>query len=108
MAETPQTVKECRRGKKAGGPREGRPWRSEGVENVGELSSIELRTWEACSQGDSGLGGWWIQKGRYLQDGSVDNGLSSGALAFRIGIGNLWRRCVYAKENSCQDPEIGW
>lgn len=48
-AQAPRTVEECPEGQKAGGRREGRPRRSDGVE-VGELSAV--RTWEARSQGN--------------------------------------------------------
>lgn len=55
--ETPRTVEECRRGRKAGGRREGRPWRSDEGGGRRAVKHRAVRTWEACSQRDSGLGG---------------------------------------------------
>lgn len=82
---------------------------------VAELSSIEL----------SGLGRLVARETQAgEEDGSkkaafvvslesakryVDIGLRSGTLAFWIGIGHLWSRCVgKSKENTCQDLEVSY
>ena len=107
-------MEECPRGKKAGGRREGRPWRSDEGGGRRAVKHRAVRTWEACSQRDSGLGRGWIQKVGFVvslesAERCVDIGLRSGTLAFWIGIGHRWSTCVgKCRENSCQDVEVGW
>lgn len=62
-AEALLTLGECSRGKKAGGRRDGRPWRAAGGGGRRAVQHGAVRIGEACNHGDPGVGGWWVPEG---------------------------------------------